>query len=227
MTRNLSFSLVFAVTTLAAGCGASAERGSTEPSVAASRSPAFLRDEEKLARDVYRHLQARYDHPPFAHIAGCEQRHLEAMTALAGAPGAAGSETPDVAGRFADPELQALYDRLIASGDASLEAALAVGALVEETDIADLQRALSNAPSADAQAVYQRLLNASHNHLRAFHRNLAARNVSYTPQVLARAEFDAIVAGASGCGQGGGQGGGRGRGHGGGRPCDGRCAAGR
>jgi hypothetical protein len=223
MTRKLSFSLVFVAATLAAGCGASAERAPAGPSTTASRSPAFLRDEEQLARDVYRHLQARYDQPPFAHIAGCEQRHLEAMGVLAAAQGVPVAAGPEVAGRFADPELQALYDRLVARGDTSLDAALAVGALIEETDIADLQRALAAAPSPDAQATYQRLLNASHNHLRAFHRNLSARNVSYTPEVLARADYDAIIAGASGCGQGGGPG----RGHGGGRPCDGRCAAGR
>ena len=40
-------------------------------------------------------------------------------------------------GKFSDPTLQALYDQLIAQGSVSLEEALKVGVLIEQTDIAD------------------------------------------------------------------------------------------
>jgi hypothetical protein len=72
------------------------------------------------------------------------------------------------AGQFTDPTLQALYDQLIAQGSISLEEALKVGALVEQTDIKDLQTRLAQTDNADVQLVYNNLMSASYNHLNAF-----------------------------------------------------------
>lgn len=74
---------------------------------------------------------------------------------------------PEV-GLFTNTELQALYGDLIAHGLSTLEAALGVGALIEEVDILDLQAALDNSQHIDVQTVYQNLLEGSKHHLRSF-----------------------------------------------------------
>ena len=94
---------------------------------------------------------------------------------------------------FEDPALQTLYDTLIAMGSLSQIEALKVGALIEETDIRDihLQEAVTDEP--DILTVYASLLCGSQNHLRAYNSVLLNKGVTYVPQVITQAEWDAIV----------------------------------
>ena len=79
---------------------------------------------------------------------------------------------PGEAGKFSIPELQALYDELIVLGSKSVKDALAVGVLIEETDIADLQEALKATRERPIRNVFGNLLDGSYNHLAAFTRAL-------------------------------------------------------
>jgi len=90
-----------------------------------------------------------------------------------------------------NPDLQLLYDDLIAQGNQSLEAALTVGATIEDLDIADLQQRATDTP--DIALVYANLEKGSRNHMRAFVRNLDQRGVAYSPVYISQADFDAIV----------------------------------
>ena len=131
----------------------------------------YMREEEKLARDVYNAFYARYGLRVFSNIAASEQAHMNAVLTLLNRYGLA---DPAVAapGVFNNDDLQALYDELIDQGNASLTAALQAAVLIEETDIADLQDGLALTSHADLRAVYTNLLRASQNHLRAFSRQL-------------------------------------------------------
>ena len=80
--------------------------------------------------------------------------------------------TPAQPGKFTVPELQALYDELMAFGSESLENALMVGKLIEETDIADLQEAIAATREKPIKNVLGNLLSGSNNHLDAFVRAL-------------------------------------------------------
>jgi hypothetical protein len=84
--------------------------------------------------------------------------------------------------------------------------ALRVGALIEETDIADLRRLAAQATDGGSQAVLANLERASGNHLAAFVRNLAARGVNYLPQVLAAIDFTTLIGSTPGRGGAGGRG---------------------
>jgi hypothetical protein len=131
----------------------------------------FMKQEEKLARDVYLTLGAAWSHPTFQNISGAEQRHMDALDRVIAAyqlPDAAPAEV----GRFTIPELQKLYDQLVAQGKPSLEAALKVGVLVEETDIADLQKLLDSTSNPTLRRVAGNLQQASRSHLAAFNRSL-------------------------------------------------------
>ncbi|HEY9171717.1 MAG TPA: DUF2202 domain-containing protein [Verrucomicrobiae bacterium] len=127
----------------------------------------FMKQEEKLARDVYQALYAKWGHVTFANIAVSEQRHMDAVDGLI-ARYRLTDTTPKEAGKFTYPELQALYDQLVALGSTSLENALAVGVLIEQTDIEDLQAALKTTRERPIRNVFSNLLEGSYNHLAAF-----------------------------------------------------------
>jgi hypothetical protein len=133
----------------------------------------YLKQEEKLARDVYQSLAARWDLQVFRNIALSEQRHVDAVDALIVRFGLADT-TPAEPGRFSIPELQKLHDDLMTQAQASATAALQVGVSIEETDIADLEEALSSTSDPALRRVLANLLRGSTNHLGAFQSLLAS-----------------------------------------------------
>jgi hypothetical protein len=78
------------------------------------------------------------------------------------------------AGVFANPDLQQLYNDLIAKGNVSLLDALQVGVAIEEKDIEDLKAAMAITNNKDVLRVYSNLLNGSLNHLAAFNSHIDA-----------------------------------------------------
>ena len=131
----------------------------------------YLREEEKLARDVYNAFYDRYGLRVFSNIAASEQAHMDAVLTLLNRYGLA-DPAAAAPGVFHNDDLQALYDDLIDQGSQSLTAALQAAVLIEQTDIADLQDGLALTSHADLRTVYTNLLRASQNHLRAFSRQL-------------------------------------------------------
>lgn len=134
----------------------------------------YLREEEKLARDVYTVLYASSSLQIFSNISQSEQRHMNAALTLLQTHGLTDPVGSNAAGVFTNSELQSLYDQLVAQGAASQIAALQVGVLIEETDIADLEAAIGNTDKPDVIRVYNNLLKGSRNRLSAFTNNLAA-----------------------------------------------------
>lgn len=128
----------------------------------------FMREEEKMARDLYRHFYQKYNLALFDRIARSEQAHFDAMGQLLSRYAVADPAANQPEGVFVNPDLQALYQQLAAKGDLSVRDALEVGALVEKTDIADLETSLKATGKADMRRVFQNLMAASYNHLEAF-----------------------------------------------------------
>lgn len=173
----------------------------------------FMREEEKLARDVYLVLHQQWQIPVFSNIASSEQQHTDKVKGLLQTYRLADPVTNDTVGVFQNPQLASLYAQLVAQGKTSAIEALQVGALIEETDIADLQKAIAGTTRPDIVQVYSNLMRGSRNHLRAFVGQLAAQGGAYTAQVLPQAEVDAIASSATergGNGRSGSGGGGRG-----------------
>lgn len=170
------------------------EAGTTEsaPDVVAD-DLAYLREEEKLARDVYRFLGARWGLPVFSNIASSELTHTDRVAARMAELGLADPVVDDSEGVFVDASLDALYDTLTARGTPTLEAALQVGATIEDLDIQDLAVKRTHADDPATLAVYDDLMCGSRNHMRAFAGQLASRGASYDAQYLTQAEVDAIV----------------------------------
>ncbi|HNM24170.1 MAG TPA: DUF2202 domain-containing protein [Saprospiraceae bacterium] len=156
----------------------------------------YMREEEKLAHDVYVTLYAKWGLNIFNNIQSSEQTHTDAVLMLLQK-----YQVPDPAGAngigvFANADLQTLYHQLIQQGNQSATEALKVGALIEEVDMLDLKNALDSVVNnQDIRLVYENLYRASGNHLRAMVRNLASRGITYVPQRLSQAEYEAIING--------------------------------
>ena len=144
-----------------------------------SASLLYMKQEEKLARDVYQALAVRWDHATFRQIATSEQRHMDAIDRLIARYGLTDT-TPAESGRFSIPELQKLYGELVTAGGASLLDALRVGIRIEELDIADLKVAIESTVEPMIQMVFRNLERASGHHLTAFTTVLANGGVAAT-----------------------------------------------
>lgn len=177
----------------------------------------FMREEEKLARDVYLTFADMWGSRIFSNIQGAEQMHMDSMLGLIETYGLTDPVGDNEIGVFVDPELQQMYDELVAAGSVSVEAALEVGGLIEEVDIEDLAIYIEATNAADIITAYEHLLSGSENHLRAFVSQLDKAGVEYQPTVLDAKLYESIVSAENERGGGGGQGGGRHgqRGHGG------------
>jgi hypothetical protein len=154
----------------------------------------FMREEEKLAYDVYVALFERWGANVFSQISLSEHEHTEAVRQLILAHGLEDPAATTPPGVFQNADLQALYNQLVAMGQPSLIDALKVGCLIEEKDIQDIndkKEAVIDEP--DIVQVYDNLLCGSRNHLRAFNSNLTAQGGTYVPQVISQAEWDAIA----------------------------------
>jgi hypothetical protein len=186
--------------------------------VAEGEALLFMREEEKLARDVYITLYQQWKLPAFNNISASEQQHTDRIKQLIQTYGLVDPVVNDAVGAFANGQLASLYAQLLAKGRISALDALQAGALIEETDIADLQKAIAGTTRPDIAAVYENLMKGSRNHLRAFVGLIENQGIAYTAQALPQAEVDAIVnsprergnANGGGRGQGGGAGMGRG-----------------
>jgi len=153
----------------------------------------FMREEEKLARDVYLELHNLWGNQIFSNIADSEQVHTDAVLHLIQKYDLIDPAENNLRGEFSDPNLQGLYDLLVAQGAASLLDALIVGATIEDLDIFDLHRQLAVVDNQDIVAVFENLQMGSRNHLRAFFRNLDNMNIVYTPIYISQQEYDDIV----------------------------------
>jgi len=154
----------------------------------------FMREEEKLARDVYDRFYDKYGRRVFNNIKSSEKRHTSAIKMLLDRYEIQDPAANADKGEFLDQNLQELYDTLIAKGETSVEDALKVGALIEEVDIQDIQKHLDEyVDNKDIEFVYNNLLNGSYNHLRAFVRNLSRFGIEYVPQVLTQEQFKNII----------------------------------
>jgi hypothetical protein len=157
-------------------------------------SLAFMREEEKLAHDVYTHLDSLYRYiNVFGNIAASEATHTEAVRQLLLRYGQPDPAANLAAGVYANAALQTLYTQLVTRGTGSITEALRVGAAIEEIDILDIQNALPAIDNQDIRLVYDNLLKGSRNHLRAFTKSLLQQGVTYVPQYLPADQYNAIV----------------------------------
>lgn len=195
LATKIATSLMAVVATVA-GCATDTPDGPSGGALSAREAAdlAWMREEEKLARDVYDALDGYGQ--PFANVQTSEQRHFDAIGGLLDTYGLDDPAAGNGVGVFTDPDLQALHDALVARGAPSALAAFDVGCEIEELDLRDLDVAAAATTRADIQTVYGELARGSRNHLRAYYGKLVAAGGTYDPAYIDRATFDAIVTSA-------------------------------
>lgn len=153
----------------------------------------FMREEEKLARDVYTVLANKWGEQPFGNIVRSEQSHMDAVKRLLDEFRIPDPAKDMKAGHFKNPTLQKLYTDLVKSGTVTREAAFRVGATIEDLDIYDLRRLQKEVNNAQILSVYAQLERGSRNHLRAFARNLSRTGLRYEPAYISPADYKQII----------------------------------
>jgi hypothetical protein len=152
----------------------------------------YMREEEKLARDVYISMYQKWSAVTFANIANSEQKHTDTLKKFLDK-----YNLPDpfqeAVGVFTNVDLQGKYDQLLAIGSQSYIDGLYVGATIEEIDMLDIQHAIDVTTHIDVLTAYRNLLEGSKNHLNAYVKALSAQGVIYTPQFISQEFYDAIL----------------------------------
>lgn len=152
----------------------------------------FIREEEIMAKDLYLELYKETKLPIFWNVAGSEQIHMDSVKILMDKYGL---EDPvqDGNGKYANQDIQKMYDDLLEEGAKSPVDALKAGAVVEEMSVHDLQTQIANTDKPDFHSVYGGLLVGSEKHLRSYIRALKERGAEYSPQYLSEEEFDKVL----------------------------------
>lgn len=160
----------------------------------------FLREEEKLARDVYLYSYNKYQLNIFDNISQSEQKHMNSVLNLMNKYGIPDSASSEI-GVFNNPDLQKLYNSLTLQAAISSVEALKVGATIEDLDINDIDDFTTNTTKPDLLNVYGNLNCGSKNHIRAFTSQLEINDTSYLPQYISVEEYNIILSSSNGgCG---------------------------
>jgi len=198
-TSFLPFIMITMLSTVYMSCSKDEGSGNALPTPSASQLSEseieglkFMREEEKLARDVYSYFIDLYGKQIFINITSSEQTHMDSVLKVMNKYGIQDPVLSDK-GQFTDTTLQSLYDELTTQGSKSLLDAYVIGALIEELDIYDLNRISAETDKADILTMYEFLTCGSRNHLRSFNMQIGKEGGTYTAQYLTQQEYDDIA----------------------------------
>ena len=153
----------------------------------------YIYQVEKLARDVYKYLYEKWQTPVLDIISGSEQSHMDIMKVIINEYKLDDPAEGKGYGEFSNSDLQLLYGSLLESGSASEAKALSTAASIEEFDIVDIEKKVSNSDKGDIIAAYGKLTEGSENHLRIFVAKLTEKGLTYQPQYLSQQDYDQII----------------------------------
>ena len=152
----------------------------------------FLREEEKLARDVYLYSYDLYNLQIFKNVSNSEQKHMDSVLELLNKYNLPDSASENI-GEFNNSELQNLYNDLTQKSSISVVEALEVGNLIEDLDIKDIATNEGRTINIDLLDVYTSLKCGSRNHLRNYYAQLIFNGGLYVPTYISIDEFEAII----------------------------------
>jgi hypothetical protein len=178
----------------------------------------FMREEEKLARDVYTKLGSMYpDSVIFGNIDDSEQRHTTAVKNMIEKYGYEDPNTNDNIGVFTGKDygwyFTEKYNLLVERASISELEALYVGAFIEELDMMDINQCPKvivdadngidevtrcgriSTGNSDIVKLYDSLLDGSDSHLEGYVKNIEKQigQGNYQAQVLSQEQVDEIL----------------------------------
>ena len=145
----------------------------------------YMREEEKLARDVYRELYKTTKSRVFENIPVSEKRHMDAFAQLIDRYDLEDPVKDESArGVFTNKEFEKKYKELIAKGKKSDKDAYEVGMMVEDINMFNLIKYGNATDKADLKLAYNTLLEQSKHHMTAFYKNLKRVGGDYKPKYI-------------------------------------------
>ena len=209
---------LFAIPTFGAGNSRSVGKVTLTVDFNEETHMVFMREEEKLARDVYITLGNMYPGAiVFSNIDDAEQQHTTTVKNKLASYNIADPNTDDTVGAFTGEDygwyFTEKYNLLVGLGEKSELDALYVGAFIEELDMLDIVQCpkvivdtqnkikdssdcgLNYTDKSDLQSMLESLLEGSKNHLRSYVGNIEATlgECTYEAQVLTQLEVDTIL----------------------------------
>ncbi|OFW58356.1 MAG: hypothetical protein A2133_01910 [Actinobacteria bacterium RBG_16_64_13] len=130
----------------------------------------LLREQVKLARDVYAAMSTRWNTPMFQHAAAVEGPHMASVKLLLDWYRVDDPVRANPPGVFSDRRLQTAYSHLIAQGTPSLEDAYKTGAAIETELITLLLDLTGDSCPRDINLIAQALLTSAQSNLASFTR---------------------------------------------------------
>ena len=188
--KNLFSTLLFSIVTAAIPLSLIA---AGDLSVEEAETLAFMREEEKLARDVYMEMNGLWQHRIFANIAESEQRHMDSMLKMILLYEQDDPVNENPHGVFINTVLADMYLQFVDQGAESLLQALHAGAEIEEIDMVDLSHAIAETDEEALQRAYSNLLAGSCNHLRSFVSHIVNMEGSYEIKLMDESAFHDCV----------------------------------
>jgi len=160
----------------------------------------FLREEEKMARDVYLVLSGIYKKRIFLTIAESEQIHMDKVLCLMDHYKVEDPASSEI-GEFTNTYIQGLYDMLIELGTKGIIDGLTAGAYIEDYDIHDIHYWMDFTDNESILNVLSNIVCGSGNHIISFTELLNGFDTEYTPTHITQEEYQAILdAGSQFCG---------------------------
>lgn len=153
----------------------------------------LMREEEKLAYDVYVTMYKKWNKKTFDNISDSEKTHMNAVLDLLTSYNLEDPITDNTVWVFTSENLQKLYNDLVAKGNKSLLDALIVAITIEDLDIYDLDELSLQTDKKDILTVYDNLNRGSRNHMRAFYKQLIKEWWEYEVQFITEDKYKEII----------------------------------
>jgi hypothetical protein len=157
----------------------------------------FLREEEKLARDIYIYAYTKYQNTVFNSISQSEQKHMDNVLNILNQYSIPDPSSTQI-GVFNNAALQSLYNQLKSQVDISASESLKVGATIEELDINDIDNFIANTSNSQLLNMYEKLNCGSKNHIRSFTSQIISSGNVFVPQYITVQEYNTILNSPSG-----------------------------
>ncbi|HIP34154.1 MAG TPA: DUF2202 domain-containing protein [Bacteroidia bacterium] len=153
-----------------------------------------MREEEKMARDIYRTLSKTTDSKVFVNIPISENKHMDVFHQLIDRYDLADPVIDEAnIGTFTDPEFTKLFNTLVEKGKLSDKDAYEAGLMVEDLNMYNLLKYSSETEKADLKLAYDTLFKQSRHHMAAFNRQLEKVGGKYTPTYITMEQFEEAI----------------------------------
>ncbi len=156
----------------------------------------MMREEEKVAHDLYVTFEENWKQGTFTSIAISEQYHTDAVKSVL-LKYKLSDPAQNQVGKFTSKKMQDLFNDRSEKAKGSYLDSLFVAAEFEELDVVDLRELAAESKNKDVITLYKNLEAGSRNHMRYYAKLIAQEGATYTAKHLEESDYQKIIKGAA------------------------------